>query len=181
MEESTGEMMERWFREYSGEVYRFLVYYTGRADPEDLVQETFIRALHAAEETQVRNPRTWLLRIARNAAIDESRRRRLTAWLPDSLLRQVASRDRTPEEELELGEDKRALYEAIGRLRRSYRDVLVLRGIKGLSGKEAAEVLGWSESKVNVTLHRAIRALRREPEERQRKKSKEVMQDAVIR
>ncbi|WP_289139580.1 RNA polymerase sigma factor [uncultured Brevibacillus sp.] len=151
--------IEQWFRAYSNDVYRFLVYYTGRKDIDDLVQETFIRALKAHQHTEIVNPKTWLFAIARNVAIDEKRKKKLRNWLPDLFLQHLVSRDKTPEESLELGENKRILYDTINQLKRSYRDVLILRGIKGLSSAETAEVLGWSEAKVHITLHRALKAV----------------------
>ncbi len=151
--------IEQWFRAYSHDVYRFLVYYTGRKDIDDLVQETFIRALKAPQQSQIANPKTWLFAIARNVAIDEKRKKKLRNWLPDLFLQHLVSHDKTPEESLELGENKRILYETINRLKSSYRDVLILRGIKGLSSTETAEVLGWSEAKVHITLHRALKAV----------------------
>ncbi|MEJ8546677.1 RNA polymerase sigma factor [Brevibacillus borstelensis] len=159
MDENAGARIEQWFLAYSSDIYRFLVYYTGRKDIDDLVQETFIRALKAAGQTEITNPKTWLFAIARNAAIDEKRRNKLISWLPEKFLQDLVSRDKTPEESLELSENKRMLYDIINQLKRSYRDVLILRGIKGLSSKETAEVLGWSEAKVNLTLHRAMKAV----------------------
>ncbi|WP_301172476.1 RNA polymerase sigma factor [Brevibacillus nitrificans] len=159
MDDYAGARIEQWYRTYSNDVYRFLVYYTGRRDTDDLVQETFIRALKADRQSEIVNPRTWLFSIARNVAIDEQRKKKLRNWLPDLFLQHLMSSDKTPEESLELGENKRMLYDAINQLKRSYRDVLILRGIKGLSSKETAEVLGWSEAKVHITLHRAMKAV----------------------
>lgn len=175
--DDNGARIEQWFLAYSNDVYRFLVYYTGRKDIDDLVQETFIRALRAIERDEIVNPKTWLFTIARNVAIDEKRRSKLISWLPDIFLKRLSSHDKTPEESLELNEDKRQLYEVILQLKQSYRDVLILRGIKGLTSKETAEVLGWSETKVNVTLHRALKAA-------QKNKNlpvSEVIKDAVTR
>ncbi|EST54199.1 RNA polymerase [Brevibacillus panacihumi W25] len=154
-----GVRIEQWFHAYSNDIYRFLVYYTGRTDIDDLVQETFIRALKALEKTEVKNPKTWLFAIARHAAIDEKRRSKLMNWLPDLFLQQLVSHDKTPEESLELSETNRMIYDMINQLKQSYRDVLILRGIKGLSSKETGEVLGWSEAKVNITFHRALKAV----------------------
>lgn len=177
MEDNAGVRIEQWFLAYSNDVYRFLVYYTKRTDIDDLVQETFIRALKASQQAEIENPKTWLFAIARNVAIDEKRRTKLISWLPDIFLQHLVSRDITPEESLELSENKRLLYDIIHQLKRSYRDVLILRGIKGLSSKETAEVLGWSEAKVNLTMHRAMKAV-------QNKRSvtvAEVINDVVTR
>lgn len=177
MDDHIGARIEQWFLAYSNDIYRFLVYYTGRTDIDDLVQETFIRALKAVRQTEIANPKTWLFAIARNVAIDERRKTKLASWLPEIFLQHLASGDKTPEESLELSEDKRMLYDAINRLKRSYRDVLILRGIKGLSCRETAEVLGWSEAKVTLTLHRAMKAV----QNKMNSTISEAIQDAVIR
>ncbi|WP_248737781.1 sigma factor-like helix-turn-helix DNA-binding protein [Neobacillus rhizosphaerae] len=41
----------------------------------------------------------------------------------------------------------------------SYRDVVLLKGIAEMSSREAGQVLGWSENKVNVTFFRAVKKL----------------------
>lgn len=177
MDDHTGARIEQWFLAYSQDVYRFLVYYTGRKDIDDFVQETFIRALKAVQHTRVDNPKTWLFAIARNVVIDEKRRAKIISWLPDILLQHHVSREKTPEESLELSENKRLLYDTINQLRQSYREVLILRGIKGLSSKETAEVLGWSEAKVNLTMHRAMKAV----QNKMNVPVSEVIHDAVTR
>jgi len=177
MDDNASARIERWFLAYSNDVYRFLVYYTGRTDIDDLVQETFIRALKAIQKTEIANPKTWLFAIARNAAIDEKRRSKLISWLPDLFLQHLVSPDKTPEESLELSENQRLLYDMINQLKPSYRDVLILRGIKGLSSKETGEVLGWSEAKVNMTFHRALKAV----QNNRNVPVSEVMRDAVTR
>jgi RNA polymerase sigma-70 factor, ECF subfamily len=177
VDDHAGARIEQWFVAYSNDIYRFLVYYTGRTDIDDLVQETFIRALKAIPKTEVVHPKTWLMAIARNVAIDEKRKTKLISWLPDIFLQHLVSRDKTPEESLELSENKRILYAIINRLKPSYRDVLILRGIKGLSSRETAEVLGWSEAKVNITLHRAMKAV----QNNRNVPVTEVLKDAITR
>ena len=70
----------------------------------------------------------------------------------------------SPEQITVLNEAEKELYLAIGRLKRSYRDVIVLRKIKEFSIKETSDILGWSESKVKVNLSRGIQALKNELE-----------------
>jgi len=66
----------------------------------------------------------------------------------------------TPEDLVEAGEEERLVYHAMSRLKRSYREVLLLRKIKGLSIRETTDVLGWKESKVKTTLSRALQAMK---------------------
>ncbi|MGF2614342.1 RNA polymerase sigma factor [Rossellomorea aquimaris] len=52
------------------------------------------------------------------------------------------------------------MYHALSKLKRSYREVIILRKIKELSIRETAEVLGWKESKVKTTLFRGLQAMK---------------------
>ncbi|RNB54864.1 RNA polymerase sigma factor [Brevibacillus gelatini] len=154
-------IIEQWFLRYSDDIYKFLVYYTGNKDVEDLVQDVFLKALRSLETFESRSqPKTWLLTIARHTAIDFARKQRFRNWLPDKWLAGVQSEEKTPEEILHLHAEQQALYHALRQMKPAYREVLILRGIKGLSSRETAEILEWSESKVNVTLHRAMKAVK---------------------
>lgn len=150
-----------WFHEYSDDIFNFLIYYTGRMDVEDMVQEVFIRALKRLTTFNERsNPKTWLFSIARNIAIDEMRKQKKEKEKQQRLVR---SFDRihvqSPEEAVRADETNKEIYGAIQTLKQNYRDVLILKGIKELSVKETADILQWSENKVNVTYHRALKAL----------------------
>lgn len=155
-----GRQIEQWFYHYEKEITRYLVYYTGSKDVDDLVQDTFLRAYHSFERFRYEsNPKTWLISIARNTAIDFYRKR--TAWqsLKEKLLKQYPVQHALMDEILIQKSEFAQLYEAINRLKANYRDVVLLRGIAELSSEEAAEVLGWTTNKVNVTFFRAIKKL----------------------
>ncbi|MFS0558372.1 RNA polymerase sigma factor [Brevibacillus sp. 179-C9.3 HS] len=169
-------LVEQWFLRYGDDIYKFLIYYTGNRDVDDLVQDVFLKALRSMESFEGRSqPKTWLLTIARNTAIDHRRKQRLRNWLPDKWLAHVEADEKTPEEILYLHEEQQALYHAIREVKTAYREVLILRGLKGLSPKETAEILHWSENKVNVTFHRAMKAVREILE----REKKEMIGDAI--
>lgn len=154
-------LIEQWFLRYGDDIYKFLVYYTGNRDVEDLVQDVFLKALKSLGTFEGRSqPKTWLLTIARHTAIDHARKQRLRNWLPDKWLNTLQSEERTPEELLNLQEEQKGLYQAIRQVKPAFREVLILRGLKGLSPKETAEILNWTENKVNVTFHRALKSVK---------------------
>ncbi|MUV36684.1 ECF RNA polymerase sigma-E factor [Lentibacillus sp. JNUCC-1] len=163
------QTLSEWFELYSDDVYHFLVYYAGSRDVEDLVQEVFIKAGRGMSNFKNESsPKTWLFTIARRVAIDESRkkkRRGLDEAVEYDDGRAAAER-RTPEEQLLSDETKQALYEAINRLKTSYRDVVMMRAINECSIAESAAILGWKESKVKTTYHRAIKALQKQMSEK---------------
>ncbi|MBV7507291.1 RNA polymerase sigma factor [Bacillus sp. sid0103] len=153
--------IEKWFIQYEHDVTNYLVYYTGSFDVEDLVQETFLRALRALGHFKNESsPKTWLISIARNTAIDFYRKK--SVW---NRLKQILDYESPKIHEQDTGEkvvrkmEYAYLYEAINELKHNYRDVILLRGIAELSSKEVGQVLGWTENKVNVTFFRAVKKL----------------------
>ncbi|MBG9941675.1 RNA polymerase sigma factor [Brevibacillus formosus] len=157
------DRIERWFQQYGNDVYNYLAYFTGRRDVEDLVQEVFSKALRALSSYEGRaQPKTWLLTIARHAAIDYRRKQKMMDWFPENVLRLLTSKERTPEKALVLKEQLQEAYEAMNHLKSTYREVLILRLIEGASTTETAEILGWTETKVSTTLHRAIKELQKQ-------------------
>ena len=142
-----GRQVEQWFHEYEKDITNYLVYYTGSKDVEDLVQETFLKAFQSFVSFKFEsNPKTWLISIARNAAIDFSRKRSVWHNQKDKLLRQTPGKDLSITEEIIIQKAESArLLEAINALKKNYRDVVLLRGITDFSAEETAQVLGWTD------------------------------------
>ncbi|PRX72780.1 RNA polymerase sigma (SigX) subunit [Cohnella sp. SGD-V74] len=125
------------------------------------MQDVFVKALQGSRDFQGRaSPKTWLFSIARRVAIDAERKRRRSLLLPSRLFGEREASAATPEEMAIHRQDVADVYRAVMKLKRSYRDVLLLRVMQQLSSAETAEVLGWTSARVDVTLHRAIRQAR---------------------
>jgi RNA polymerase sigma-70 factor, ECF subfamily len=140
-------------------VYRYLLTMTKDATlAEDLASETFERALrrwHRFDPSRA-GERTWLLMLARSAALDhfradERRRRREERFTREQEL---------DEEELrvELGLSP-ALEQALGALSAAEREVIALRVVVELDGETTARVLGISSTTCSTRLSRALRKL----------------------
>ena len=134
-------------------------------DAEDAVQETLIRAYRAIDRFDGRHPRAWLLTILRNATANMYRRKRpQLADSPEALLELPAAgadgRDGTEERVLD-GMVEAEGADALLALSQSFRDVVVLVDVDGLSYQEAAEVLGIPAGTVMSRLHRARKKMRK--------------------
>lgn len=130
---------------------------------EDLTQETFIRAFTALDSFKGNSSKkTWLYTIARNMTFDHLRRKRVLTWIPGLVHTNIPDQQPLPEEIIVLGEDKERLYKSLNNLKSSYREILILRKIKGFSIQESMAILNWSEGKVKSTLFRAVQALKNE-------------------
>lgn len=102
-------------------------------------------------------PRAWLFGIARNAALDELRRRGRQAELaadPTDLEAAGAA------ESAERSEQRLAVSAALERLAAGERELIALKYFAGLSNAEIAQVIGASESNAGTKLHRAMNKLR---------------------
>jgi len=139
-------------------------------DAEDVLQETFLKALRGLNNFDGRSSlSTWLYRIATNEALMALRRRKPDMVSTDEPVEteegeqepvQIVDWGLLPEEELMSVEAQRYLSEAIDRLSPSLRAVFVLRDIQGLSTQETGEVLNLSETAVKTRLSRARLRLR---------------------
>lgn len=138
------------------------------ADADDLVQQTFERALQTPP-VRSQNPwRPWLVRVAMNLSRDELRRRKRRAyrgpWLPepiqDDLLVEPAHEPASTSGRYELLESVSfAFLLALEALTPVQRAVLLLRDVLEYTGAETARALDLSEGNVRVIHHRARSAM----------------------
>jgi RNA polymerase sigma-70 factor (ECF subfamily) len=159
------DALESAVREHARLVYR-IAYSVLRNhhDAEDATQETFVRVLRYKKKLEnVRDPKTWLARIAWRVAVKRSRKRpevsmseAETAQGVIELRSQLASA-----EESALGKQMaEMLASLIAALPDSLRDALRLSTIEELSPSEVAGVLGTSEASVRSRLFRARQILK---------------------
>jgi RNA polymerase sigma-70 factor (ECF subfamily) len=139
---------------YASDLLRYVNSFVhDRHEAEDIVQSVFtklITAIGKYEQKEV--PFTaWILRVARNAALDHMRARRA---IPAEEVR-VADTGHS-QTSLERGQD---LRHALEDLPEDQREVLVLRHVIGLSPVEIADTLGKSESSIHGLHHRGRRTL----------------------
>lgn len=156
------QIFHQLYDEYFNDIYSFVAYSVGRRqDAEDLTQEVFVKAYRGLSNFRGDSElRTWLFAIARNTIRNWIVRKKPLPITEDELLWQVPHTGDTPESLLEEREAMDKLQLALNQLKDSYRTVIVLRGIHGLSVKEVAEIMDCSETKIKVTHFRALRKLR---------------------
>lgn len=123
-------------------------------EAEDITQNVFAKLMTAINKYEERAVPfdAWILRVARNAALDHLRARRA---IPTEEVR-LADTGRA-QTALDRGQ---ALRQALEDLPEDQREVLVLRHIIGLSPVEIADTLDKSESSVHGLHHRGRRSLR---------------------
>jgi len=143
-------------------VYRFLRS-RSRSDDEaaDLTAATFERALRSFASYDARQPALpWLLRIARNVAIDAARRLRPVASLDVAPSPDVPADSGSPEEDYLHAERDAELRDLVFALPDPARDAVALRYGSGLSAREIGSVIGKSEAATQKLIRRALTTLR---------------------
>ncbi|HEY8521712.1 MAG TPA: sigma-70 family RNA polymerase sigma factor [Gammaproteobacteria bacterium] len=134
-------------RDLLGRVVRRLV---RPEDVDDILQETFIRAYVAAKETEIRHPRAFMVKTARNVAMNKllSADSQRTCSMEDYAPSAVYGSTETLESEIEAKERFLGFCRAVRALPAQCRRVFVLKKVYGLSQQEIAKHLGISESTV---------------------------------
>jgi RNA polymerase sigma-70 factor (ECF subfamily) len=134
-------------------------------DAEDAAQECFLRVVKARKRlAQVRNPKTWLARIAWTAALD--RRARRPIFVSDSdlageeVLEQIPDHRALADEQLAGKQMQHMLERLVLGLPEDLRQAVELSTVQELNSAEIAEVMDIPESSVRTRLLRARRLLK---------------------
>ncbi|MDE2794265.1 MAG: sigma-70 family RNA polymerase sigma factor [Gemmatimonadota bacterium] len=156
---------DAWFRDYRESVYRYVRFRVPtREVAEDVTSEVFLKALRALRRYDPKRsaPRTWLLRIARNAVTDYLRTLRRKGSLHISLDRvpDLVSQGPSQEERLLREEQLRRLFNAAATLRPADQEILSLRYGADLGNAEIADTLRITSNAVAVRMHRALTRLK---------------------
>ena len=131
-----------------------------RAAAEDVAAAAFERAYRRRGRYDARkgSPRAWLFGIARNAALDELRRRGRQAQLTSEP--QDAGAAAELEEAAESALRRTVLRTALAQLPGRDRELIALKYHAELSNPEIAEVIGVSVTNAGTLVHRAMTKLR---------------------
>lgn len=162
---------EELVRRHHGPAYNVAYRIAGnKADAEDLLQETFVRAFRFFKNYRRDLPfESWLYKIMSNLWIDTLRRRPKTG--PHiSLDQTLGDTDQTldlpdegptPEDRLiEVTLDSR-IQDALSALKKEFRIAVVLADLEGMSYEEIADVMGCSIGTVRSRIHRGRQALKK--------------------
>ena len=159
---SPSEAFEALYRRAFPRVYAYVAtLLRDRTAAEEVTAQAFERAFRKRRSFRASRgtEEAWLFGIARNAALDELRRRKRRAVL-----------EVDPEDVHAIGADEQmdgslrreTVRAALGRLSPRERELVALKFAGGLSHEELGRVLGISASNAGSRLHRTIEKLRRE-------------------
>jgi RNA polymerase sigma factor (sigma-70 family) len=155
------EQFGRLYRNQFDCVYRYALAITGNpAHAEDIAQEAFAKFIaQESKAAEILRPEAWLMRVARNLAIETIRNRTKN----NGNLK--ASSPATPEQALYRGEVLERVFSALSQLAPIQRESIALREFGGLSYQEIAEITNTTIEQVKVQIFRARQKLRRDLED----------------
>jgi len=147
------------YRESRDDLYAYVAgLLRDRVAAEDVTALAFERAFRKWDrfDPAKGSPRGWLFGIARNAALDEFRKRKRES----SLDFDPTDDSPSPADGLAELELRQAVTEALAQLPAAEREIVALKFFAGLSNPEIAEATGISPSNVGTRIHRAVTRLR---------------------
>src|SRR5215472_2358783 len=148
----------RLYDRYARMVHGILLARVPLRDVDDLVHDVFLLALPRLHSLRdVARFGGWLAAIARNRANDYHRRGMVEVELSDDTLERPSS---APATQTSLDAEATAALAAIRTLPETYREILLLRLVEGMTGPEIAARTGLTPGSVRVTLHRGMQQLR---------------------
>jgi RNA polymerase sigma-70 factor, ECF subfamily len=138
-----------------------------RADAEDAVQDSYLRAYRAFHQLQGENIKPWLLTIVRNVCYRHLQERRRGGNVisldenlggrsaPAAIEAELATAQPSPEDAAIHASEEALLSEAIKALPPAFREVIILREIEEFSYREVADIIGAPVGTVMSRLSRA--------------------------
>jgi RNA polymerase sigma-70 factor (ECF subfamily) len=151
---------ESLYRAHREQVFRYLRAVCGDEDEAlDLTALTFERAFRELGRRRGEIGAGWLIRTARNAAIDVARHRR-TVDLAEERLARRGTPVLSPDEIAVDGERARRVLSAVAELPRPQRDAIALRYSSDLTVHEIAALIGKSEAATQKLIGRGLDRLK---------------------
>ena len=149
---------------YVEKIYRFVYIKVNSSEiAEDLTSETFLRCWQKfkKESDKIENIQAFLYQIARNLVVDYYRQKGRMQFVPAE---KIAAVDPHPtiEEKAFIDSDLEEVKTAVRRLKNEYQEIVIWHYIDDLSVPEIAGITNKSEGAIRVMLHRALKALKDE-------------------
>ena len=154
--------MDEIYSKYSSIIYKYLLGLTKNKElAEELLQETFYSAILHYDKLKNDNDKilNWLYIIAKNKWKDYLKKKSKIKQIP---LNENLIEEYSYENEVELNDEKKRLYEKINKLNPISKNVILMKINTELTFKEIGEILGKNESWAKTIYYRANNKLREE-------------------
>ncbi|MBL4802800.1 MAG: sigma-70 family RNA polymerase sigma factor [Emcibacter sp.] len=158
------DIVEKLYRDHWTDLCRRLrgVYGNGPPEPEDLAQNAFTKFIDRVDPAKLKNPATFLFRIAVNAGRDRIRHYNQTKRLINEQLKPLGDgfvEQNTPSNVYEAKERLSVTMKAMKDLSPKQQEILFRSRIKGETFEEIKQAKGWSKADISRSLKSALSIL----------------------
>lgn len=150
---------------FADSIYRYVFFRVNKEDADDLIEQVFLRVwenIGKYKKTKESKFSSWVFRIAHNLVIDYYRNNKIKDVSELDLNIPTMDREHNPLAKTEDRLNILILRKALNKLKKHYREFLILKFINELSNKEIADLLDKSEGGVRILQLRALKALKAE-------------------
>lgn len=159
--------LEELYRDIKNKLYSYIMKLSGNSHiAEEIVQETFCRALEHILIDKRELSTAWFYTVARHLYFDYIKKQKRYTY-EQEFIEKVEDSSGDADSNLIKNDAAAEIREVLSQLKDSYREILVLREFKELSYEEISKVTGMSVEQVKITLYRA------------RKSFKEILKDKL--
>jgi RNA polymerase sigma-70 factor (ECF subfamily) len=158
------DVLTQLYKDHASIIYRYLLKHGCRKEvAEELVQESFIKAIEHFEDVDPQKLSAWVFKVALNnyrnylkkAAVREE------LLIDENRFLESFSADHQLEDALLGKERTHEIRECLNRLKSSYKELLILKYDMDLSNKEIGRMLGFPEQTIKTYLYRARNEFKR--------------------
>ena len=156
------------YDELAAPILRFAHSRVGNAEvAQDITSEVFFKAWdYVRQGKDVKNMKSFFYKIASNLIIDYYRKKYRTDLPLEAAENKISKVQGLPE--MEISAEAEIAREELNKLPKDYGAVLSYRYIDDLDIKEIAEITGKSRANVYVTIHRALKLIKKRLEEKEK-------------
>jgi len=145
---------------YVDQIYRYIFFRVDKDEALDLTENVFLKVWENIKSYKAgkRYFSSWIYKIAHNLVVDSYRLKKhvepLESYIPDE------KRESDPVFLTERKLTRDTLIKAIGKLRKKYQQVILLKYINEMDNEEIARIMNKSEGGLRILKYRALKALR---------------------
>ena len=154
----SNELINEMFEKKMNLIYKYLINLgCSEANAEDIVQDTFYKALKYIDGIQTEKLSSWLFKVAINKYYDLCRKnnRHIQLSLHEDIFKESLKEDKLVEDFILDLEKKEKILKCLSSISEVQKNLLVFKYDMGLSYKEIAEILDINENTVKTYLFRA--------------------------
>jgi len=162
--ENLKEQFSLIYDQYIEKIYRFVyLKVSSREMAEDITSRVFLKGWESYQSHKdIRNPGSFLYRIARNMVVDHYRDKGKARVISDENVPQIADSKVNIHEKAILNAEIETIKVAIGKLKKDYQDVIIWHYLEDMPVAEISQIIDKPAGTIRVMIHRGLEMLRKE-------------------